>query len=446
LWIAVSAVALAAITDTSATPRPRAHIDKAVEAALTNGDAPTRLIVRVDPTSRAALKNTWRQQRHAIHHEHALVSALTIEVPAAAIDGIARMPGVLSVSIDAPLESEAVKVNTKTVTTVVTYQSFIQQMLGSSASGATGAGVGVAIVDSGISPTADFGTRIRGFYDFTQSGIATTPYDDYGHGTHVASLVGGNGALSQNLYSGVAPGTSLIGLKVLDGTGGGYTSNVIAAIEFAITNKTALGIDVINLSLGHPPYESATTDPLVAAVDRASAAGNRRRRVRRQRGNQSDDWCRRLRRHSLAPQRTLGDYRWRGRHDADARSERRPGDALQLARTVVVRRPRQTRRGGARSQDDRHRGTWQHAAAAARESADARPDRHLQLPAAHRHQHGGGRDVRCGGARSRGQPDRVSVEHGAAHAERRQSLAAVHRVLHARRAPENLIWGERALG
>ena len=66
---------------------------------------------------------------------------------------------------------------------------------------------------------------------------------------------------------------SLIGLKVLDSKGAGYTSDVIKAIEFAIANRYALGIDIINLSLGHVPYESAKTDPLVQAVDKASAAG-----------------------------------------------------------------------------------------------------------------------------------------------------------------------------
>ena len=52
-----------------------------------------------------------------------------------------------------------------------------------------------------------------------------------------------------------------------------YASNVISALEFAIANKQALKIDVINLSLGHPVYEAAATDPLVRAVERAVAAG-----------------------------------------------------------------------------------------------------------------------------------------------------------------------------
>ena len=103
--------------------------------------------------------------------------------------------------------------------------------------------------------------------------MATTPRDEYGHGTHVAAAIAGSGSPYGTNYQGVAPSVSFIGLKVLDANGQGYASDVIDAIEFAIANKVALDIDVINLSLGHAPYESATTDPLVRAVEQAAAAG-----------------------------------------------------------------------------------------------------------------------------------------------------------------------------
>jgi len=93
------------------------------------------------------------------------------------------------------------------------------------------------------------------------------------HGTHVAGLVGGTGASSNGLYKGVAPGVRLIGMRVLDANGQGRTSDVINAITFAIANKQLLGIDIINLSLGHPIYEAAASDPLVKAVERATRAG-----------------------------------------------------------------------------------------------------------------------------------------------------------------------------
>src|SRR6185503_12086908 len=81
------------------------------------------------------------------------------------------------------------------------------------------------------------------------------------------------GALSGGRFRGVAPAAHLIGLRVLDDHGMGSTSDVIAALEFATANREALGIDVINLSLGHPPYAPAASDPLVQAVEAATRAG-----------------------------------------------------------------------------------------------------------------------------------------------------------------------------
>jgi serine protease AprX len=130
-----------------------------------------------------------------------------------------------------------------------------------------GQGVGVAVIDSGIEPGTDFDERIVAFYDFTRGDIrAVTPIDPYGHGTHVAGLIASE-------FVGVAPNARLIGLRVLNERGQGDTANVVRAIEFAIANKDLLGIDVLNLSLGHPIYEPAATDPLVQAVEHATREG-----------------------------------------------------------------------------------------------------------------------------------------------------------------------------
>ena len=133
------------------------------------------------------------------------------------------------------------------------------------------------------------GGRADRFFDFTADGKAGHPYDDYGHGTHVATLIAGKGKDSENdveqfnngrwqrsklaLYRGIAPKARIISLKVLDGNGAGFTSSVLRALEFAIENKDKLNIDIINLSLGHPVYESPGTDPLVRAVEDAVRAG-----------------------------------------------------------------------------------------------------------------------------------------------------------------------------
>ncbi len=141
-------------------------------------------------------------------------------------------------------------------------------------SGRTGAGVGVAVVDSGIDGTAaEFQGRISAFYDFTtragRSGKTSTAIDDYGHGTHVAGLIGA----SSLTFAGIARKVHFVGIKVLDANGAGKTSDLIKAIEFLDANKSKLNIHIINLSLGHPILEPAATDPLVQAVEKAVAAG-----------------------------------------------------------------------------------------------------------------------------------------------------------------------------
>ncbi len=139
--------------------------------------------------------------------------------------------------------------------------------LGGWEKGRSARSIGVAIIDSGLDPSVDFGDRITAFYDFTRRKPSRTrPSDEYGHGTHIAGLVASR-------FVGIAPDVRLIGLKVLDRKGQGKTSDVVRAIEFAVANRRALGIRVLNLSLGHPVFEPAATDPLVQAVEHAVRAG-----------------------------------------------------------------------------------------------------------------------------------------------------------------------------
>ena len=148
------------------------------------------------------------------------------------------------------------------------------------AAGLTGAGIGVAVIDSGVTSWHDDLTettsstaaqRVVHFADFVN--YQTSPYDDYGHGTHVAGIIAGNGYDSDGARTGVAPQASLIALKVLDGSGSGYISNVIAAIDYAVANRRQYNIRVINLSVGAEVFESYHSDPLAQAARRAVDAG-----------------------------------------------------------------------------------------------------------------------------------------------------------------------------
>jgi len=139
--------------------------------------------------------------------------------------------------------------------------------------GLDGSGVGVAIIDSGVANWHDdLGSeRVAHFVDFVT--YLPTPHDDYGHGTHVAGIIAGSGFDSGGARRGVAPGASLIVLKVLNGTGDGYISNVIAAIYYAIEQRARFNIRVLNLSVSAGVFESYATDPFTLAAKRAVDAG-----------------------------------------------------------------------------------------------------------------------------------------------------------------------------
>lgn len=140
--------------------------------------------------------------------------------------------------------------------------------------GATGKGVGIAIIDSGVAPRADLtrpANRIRAFKDFVNG--RTKPYDDNGHGTHVAGDAAGNGFASGGKYKGAAPQASIIAVKVLDSKGSGSDSVVIRGIQWCIANRKRLGIRVLNLSFGKPALEPCADDPVCQAIGKAVKAG-----------------------------------------------------------------------------------------------------------------------------------------------------------------------------
>src|SRR5262249_59969477 len=114
-----------------------------------------------------------------------------------------------------------------------------------------------------------FGRRVIFSMDFTGH---NDPLDHYGHGTHVAAIVAGGGALDSG-YRGIAPGAYLLNLRVLGDDGSGVASDVIEAIDWTIEHRNEFNVRVINLSLGAPVLQPFRDDPLCEAVERAVRAG-----------------------------------------------------------------------------------------------------------------------------------------------------------------------------
>ncbi|MFQ5860631.1 MAG: S8 family serine peptidase [Dehalococcoidia bacterium] len=197
-----------------------------------------------------------RQAGGTIKHTYHLVPAIAAALPEAAIEGLQRNPNVTAIDLDGEVHIiDAELDNTwgvKRIGAGVVHDG-----------GNKGTGVKVAVIDTGIDDThPDLDANYAGGYDFVNND--PDPMDDHGHGTHVAGTV----AAEDNGVGvvGVAPEARLYALKVLSASGGGYWSDIIAAMQWAVDN----GIQVANLSLGSSTNPGGTVQ---AAFDNAEAAG-----------------------------------------------------------------------------------------------------------------------------------------------------------------------------
>ena len=271
---AAPAVASAAAPDRTKLDRPLQSL-----AARSAGERAVRVIIRL----RDGIENGTDVVRRVNGRggaRLATINAQVADVAEASLDALAADPSVLSVHLDRPLVSQQNKLTLAPGTAAATGSTKASRSW-------DGTGVGVAMIDSGVMPHDDLGLRgnnnsrprLAGFVDFVNG--RPTPYDDFGHGTHVAGIIGGDGTDSAGAYAGLAPGASLLSLKVLDASGRGTISTAIQAIDYVIANRTRHNIRVINLSVGAAVTESFFTDPFTARGLARRAVGHRRGRGRR---------------------------------------------------------------------------------------------------------------------------------------------------------------------
>jgi serine protease AprX len=210
-----------------------------------------------------------------------IINGEALELPNFVIRQLEARPEIFRIHHDRPIGKENYR-------TAVTLGSFAAREY----YGYTGKGIGVAVIDSGIASWHDdlsnktskiypySNQRVTKFVDFVNG--QAQPYDDNGHGTHVAGIIAGNGKDSNGQKAGVAPEADLVVLKVLDANGVGTISGIISALNWIAVNHAAYNIRVVNMSVGAKINESYWTDPLTlaakAVVDKGivvvTAAGN----------------------------------------------------------------------------------------------------------------------------------------------------------------------------
>ena len=138
--------------------------------------------------------------------------------------------------------------------------------------GYLGQGITAAVLDTGISLHPDFDSRIVAFRDFVDH--REEVYDDSGHGTHVAGILGGSGKMSDGRYAGMAPNVKLVIAKVLDKDGNGNVDAVVNGIDWILKLIQTQDIHIVNISVGtHPGLERKEEERLIQSVEKLWDAG-----------------------------------------------------------------------------------------------------------------------------------------------------------------------------
>ena len=266
----------------------------ALPATAGADSARSQVIVQLDGgVSPAAVKAQVRDYGGRVTGDLPIINGFAAKLSDGGAASLQRFDGVRAVTKNAAIEPQAINVNELQTAYPASVDAI--EAWNRPDSNVTGKGVGVAVIDTGIAgQMKDFeevgaSRTSRVVASAVTNPHATNARDTYGHGTHVAGIIAGNGTERyrsdklQNRYIGVAPEADLISVKVSDDLGNATVLDVIYGLQFVVDNKAAYNIRVVNLSLESTTPGSYKTDPLNAAVESAwlkglvvvAASGNR---------------------------------------------------------------------------------------------------------------------------------------------------------------------------
>lgn len=294
----LAAVSLVAPAPLGGRPAARAAADAAAAAAA---DAARTTVAAVDSALRDIHDSAVRiiVQKHQapssnpatspeavvansggqVTKDLAIVNGFAATVPPAAIDQLAEHPDVRAISLDRAMHVQASSGPSSSNVKSVYRKSVRADALNTA--GFTGRGVTVALIDTGVTEVADLAGRVLHVTDDMTGATAacqnmsgeSTCDDSFGHGTFIAGIIAGNGALSGGAYKGVAPEANILSVKIAGRSGSADVSSVLAAIQWVVAMRDRYGVKVLNLSLGTDSTQSYRVDPLNYAVEKAWFAG-----------------------------------------------------------------------------------------------------------------------------------------------------------------------------
>ena len=241
----------------------RRRLDPTVKVMLLNKKIQQlSIIIQSTDNIDERIKKCIKKYGGRIVEEYPFISACCAMIAPAGIKPLEALGQVRYLSLNHPVSAHLN--NIRTITAAGTAHN----------QGLTGRNVNIALLDTGTYPHPDLirpANRIICFKDFVYN--RQFAYDDNGHGTFTAGIISGNGCMSKGEYAGVAPGSGLISLKVLDDSGNGWTSTILSGMQWVYNNREKYGIKVVCLPLGCPSFMSCRDDPLSVAAQVLWEAG-----------------------------------------------------------------------------------------------------------------------------------------------------------------------------
>ncbi|TCL70920.1 serine protease AprX [Hydrogenispora ethanolica] len=237
-------------------------LSPALRRATATSNERCRIIVEIADHNPNMVAAIVAQHHGRVVREIGLLSSWVVEVPRSALPQLAQLKQVKKIWDDPEVKTKSLGMSPPV------------REIPSLGFGLTGKGVTVAILDTGIAAHPDLSgpeNPIVGWVDLVQQRPA--PYDDHGHGTHMAGIIAGNGRSSRGKWTGLAPNAKLVGVKVLNRRGIGSMATLVAGVEWCIRNQALYQIRLINLSCGATPAADADWGPLRQALNWAWRKG-----------------------------------------------------------------------------------------------------------------------------------------------------------------------------
>ncbi|MDQ1747679.1 MAG: serine protease AprX [Frankiaceae bacterium] len=239
-----------------------------VDSGLAHAKGAVHVIVTATTGGVGTATRAVTASHGSVHAPLPIVDGVAATVPASDLGVLARQPGVKAVTLDRVAHFSGYSFDGGTT---VSGSNFVTTTGAGQAwqHGYTGQGVGVAVIDTGISPMPDVAGRVVYGPDLSGEG---TLVDTYGHGTVMGGIIAGNGADSVNqaggAYTGVAPRATLVSVKTAGANGAVDVSTILQAMTWVSAYQSQFNIRVLNLSFGTPSTQDPSVDPLDYAVER----------------------------------------------------------------------------------------------------------------------------------------------------------------------------------